>query len=265
MESNSSEDSCASEYSTESSDEDGMEVAQINGTKLLLPQGLCDKEDVFKEFFSVNLWDSLSDENKAHLQKFLPKFPENDEHEKSVTLEKLFKFEKFKFDSPLQQFHENLKAGYFRPDIARMRNMIRRAEYKEAKHRYKNHREVLKNSVLESRKNLLNQLRNLPPGSECKVEKVDVTNLDIIRHRTKRRYFQVLSSIRARTEDACSSDENYLDSTVSLSRKQKRHLSTIKSSIQNSSEQKYFCSFTGNSSINDLERLVLFRVLINVQ
>ncbi|XP_044747867.1 nuclear factor related to kappa-B-binding protein isoform X2 [Coccinella septempunctata] len=256
MDSNSSEDSCVSEYSTESSDEDGMEVAQINGAKLLLPQGLCDKEDVFKEFFSPNLWNSLSNENKTHLKAFLPKFPENDEEEKNITLERLFKFEKFKFNSPLQQFHENLKAGYFRPDIARMRNMIRKAEHKEAKYRYKNHKELLKNSVLESRRNLLNQLRNLPPGSEPKVNKVDLTNSDIIRHRTKRRYFQILSSIRAKTEEVCSSDENYLETTVSISRKQKRFLNGIKNSLPNTSEQKFFCSFTGTSSINDLERYI---------
>ncbi|KAL3265604.1 hypothetical protein HHI36_009808 [Cryptolaemus montrouzieri] len=218
MESNSSEESSVSDYSTESSDEDGMETAQINGTRLLLPQGLCDREDVFRDFFSPNLWNSLSDEHKTHLQTFLPKFPSNDEEEKTVTLQRLFNFETFKFSNPLQDFHHHLKAGYFRPDIARMRNLIRRAERKEAKHRYRNHKESIRNEVLDSRKKLLIQIRNLPPGIEPKVDKVNVTDIELIRHRTKRRYFQILSSI--------------------------------------SSEQKFSSTFTGKSSTLDLERYI---------
>ncbi|KAK9885726.1 hypothetical protein WA026_012495 [Henosepilachna vigintioctopunctata] len=258
MYSNSSEESNVSDYSTESSDEDGMETAQINGTRILLPQGLCDREDVFKEFFSQRLWNSLPDEHKTYLQTFLPQFPENDEEEKTITLQRLFNFESFKFSSPLREFHQQLKAGYFRPDIARMRNIIQKAERKEAKHRYKNHKERLKSAVLESRKNLLDQLRNLPPGSEPKFDKVDVSSVDLIRHQTKRRYFQILSSIRSKTAAGdCSSDENYLgNTTVSLSRKQKRHLNGIKNSLQNCSEQKYCSTLTGKSSLLDLERYI---------
>ncbi|XP_023018228.2 uncharacterized protein [Leptinotarsa decemlineata] len=239
---NTSSEDTSSDYSTESSDDDGMETAQINGVKIQLPQGLCERQDIFREIFSTETWNSLSDVNRQHLQTFLPNFPENDELEKTKTLQRLFDFEPFKFNSPLVKFHDDLKAGYFRPDIARMRGIIKKAERKEAKYRYKTFREQLKYEVLESQNKLIKQIRNLPPGIEPRQEKRKI-NIDYVSHRTKRRYFQILSQIKLKTDDAgCSSDENYPEGPpVSMSRKQKRHLNSVRSSLNNSKE-KYFNS-----------------------
>lgn len=52
-----------------------------------------------------------------------------------------------------------------------MRQMIRKAEEMEAKQRYRSFKERLKRDVLESRRKLLNVVRNLPPGVEPKVIK----------------------------------------------------------------------------------------------
>lgn len=241
MDNSSTEDS-SSDYTTESSEDDGMETAQINGIKIQLPQGLCERQDIFKEIFTSEVWNSFSDVHKQHLQTFLPNFPENDELEKTKTLQRLFDFDTFKFYSPLAKFHNDLKAGYFRPDIARMRKIIQKAEHKEAKYRYKTFREQLKHEVIQSQAKLLNQIRNLPPGVEPKQERKKF-NIDYVSHRTKRRYFQTLASIRAKTDDpGCSSDENYPEGPpVSLSKKQKRHLNSIKNSLSNSKE-KFFTS-----------------------
>ncbi|KAJ8922751.1 hypothetical protein NQ315_007786 [Exocentrus adspersus] len=259
MDENSSSEDSSSDYTTESSEDDGMETAQINGTKLQLPHGLCERQDIFREILSTEVWNSFSDVNKQHLQTFLPNFPENDDLEKTKTLQRLFDFETFRFTSPLVKFHDDLKAGYFRPDIARMRKIIRKAERKEAKYRYKTFREQLKHEVIESQHNLLNQIRCLPPGVEPKQEKRKV-NVDYVSHRTKRKYFQILSSIRLKTEDTgCSSDENYPEGApISLSRKQKRHLNSIRSSL-NSSKDKFFSS-TMTAKLNgfsvDLEKYI---------
>lgn len=252
MENSSSEDS-SSDYSTESSEDDGMETAQINGIKIQLPQGLCERQDIFREIFTSEVWNSFSDVHKQHLQTFLPNFPENDELEKTKTLQRLFDFDIFKFYSPLAKFHNDLKAGYFRPDIARMRKIIQKAELKEAKYRYKTFKEQLKHEVIQSQVKLLNQIRILPPGVEPKQERRRF-NIDYVSHRTKRRYFQTLSSIRSKTDDpGCSSDENYPEGPpISLSKKQKRHLNSIKNSLNNSKE-KYFTSTMyekSNVSIN---------------
>lgn len=241
MESSSSEES-SSDYSTDSSEDDGMETAQINDNRIVLPQGLCERQDIFREIFTSEVWNSFSDVHKQHLQTFLPNFPENDELEKTKTLQRLFDFDVFKFYSPLAKFHNDLKAGYFRPDIARMRKVIQKAEHKEAKYRYKRFREQLKHEVTESQARLLNQIRNLPPGVEPKHERRKF-NVNYVSNRTKRRYFQTLMSIRTKTDDpGCSSDENYPEGPpIPLSKKQKRHLNSIKNSL-NSSKEKFFTS-----------------------
>ncbi|CAG9819612.1 unnamed protein product [Phaedon cochleariae] len=241
MDNTSSEDS-SSDYTTESSDDDGMETAQINGEKLQLPQGLCERQDIFRDIFCTETWNSLSDENRQHLQTLLPNFPENDDEEKTKTLQRLFDFDVFRFNSPLVKFHDDLKAGYFRPDIVRMRGIIRKTEHKEAKYRHKTFREQLKNEVIESQSKLLSQFRNLPPGIEPRQSKRKL-NVDYVSHRTKRRYFQIVSSIRSKTDDpGCSSDENYPEGApLPMSRKQKRHLNSIRNSL-NSSKDKFFNS-----------------------
>ncbi|CAH1983909.1 unnamed protein product [Acanthoscelides obtectus] len=244
---NSSSEESSSEYSTESSEDDGMETAQINDVKLQLPHGLCEKQEIFREIISTEVWNSLSDENRQHLQTFLPNFPENDDLEKTKTLQRLFDCDVFHFNSPVSKFHDDLKAGYFRPDIARMRKIIHKAERKEAKYRYKTFREQLKYEVFESRNKLLTQVKNLPPGVEPRQDRRK-SDVDYVSYRTKRRYFQILSSIRSKTDDpGCSSDENYPDGPpVPLSRKQKRLLNSIKTSLSNSKEKLFTSTMTAN-------------------
>lgn len=83
----------------------------------------------------------------------------------------LFTGEEFRFGTnPLLQFHDQLKAGHFSPDIAKMRQMIHKAEGMESKQRYKSFKERLKRNVLESRRKLLSVVRTLPPGVEPKVK-----------------------------------------------------------------------------------------------
>lgn len=124
--------------------------------------------------------------------------------------------------------------------------------------RYKSYKEKLKHDVIESQKKLLTQIRNLPPGIEPKQEKRKLS-IDYTPHRTKRRYFQILSQIRAKVDDhGCSSDENYPEGPPpSLSRKQKRHLNSIKSGL---GKEKVFVSTMslkiGSNSIADLERYI---------
>lgn len=96
----SSEEISSSECETESSCEDegeSLETAKICGATLQLPQGLCESKEIFKEMFSLKTWNSLSEINKQHLKSFLPFFPENDDQEKNITLQKFFNKEKFRF------------------------------------------------------------------------------------------------------------------------------------------------------------------------
>jgi len=69
----------------------------------------------------------------SFFQKFLPTFKWADEAEKEETLRKLFARENIRFGNPLEDFHQRLKSGYFRPDIARMHKLLRRALCREYK------------------------------------------------------------------------------------------------------------------------------------
>ncbi|KAF2900365.1 hypothetical protein ILUMI_05821 [Ignelater luminosus] len=190
---------------------------------------------------------------------FYPPFQKMMSKKKNVTLYKLFNNEVFRFASPLQEFHEHLKAGHYRPDIAKMRLLIKKAERKEAKFRYKLHRERLKVEINESKNKLVNLVRNLPPGVEPRMDRLNPSApsyTNPISFRTKRRYFQELSAVREKVEETgFSSDENYPEGPPTpLSRKQKRHLNAIKNSASNS--ERINSTFTTKPNFIDLERLI---------
>lgn len=259
MNSDSSSEHTSSDCSTDSSDDEKLETVQVSGARIQIPQGLCERKTIFQEFFSLDTWNSLSDSNKQQLKKFLPSFSENDEHEKSNTIQKLFNGEVFKFSNPLSDFHDHLKAGHYRPDIAKMRYMIRKAERKEAKCRYRKFREQLESEVVESRQTLLNVVSALPPGVEPRIEKVSTNTPTFISptaYRTKMRYFQELSAIRSKVDEfGFSSDENYPEGPpTSISRKQKRHLNSIRNSHNFNGEKFIMSTMSTKTSGFDLEK-----------
>lgn len=86
----SSEENSSSECSTDSSDDDRLETAQIGDEHLEIPQGLCERQELFQQVFSAQTWNSLAENHRQHLRKFLPNFPENDDREKANSLQKLF-------------------------------------------------------------------------------------------------------------------------------------------------------------------------------
>lgn len=250
----SSEDNSSTDCSTDSSDDDKLESIQVCGSRLEIPQGLCEQKDVLQELLSLETWNSLSEVNKQHLRTFLPTFPENNDHERNVTLQRLLDGEVFRFTSPLTDFHEHLKAGHYRPDIAKIKYMIRKAERKEAKCRFRRYRNHLKEEVLESHNKLLNTINNLPPGVEPQLERQNAPIfISSIAYRTKRRYFQELAAIRAKVDESgFSSDENYPEGPPApLSRKQKRHLNSIKSS--SNFERVFVSTMATKPNVLDLE------------
>ncbi|CAG9762895.1 unnamed protein product [Ceutorhynchus assimilis] len=244
-----SEDSCSSEYSTDSSEDDGMETLYACGTKLQLPQGLCERQDIFNEFFTVDLWNSFSDEDKEHLQSFLPNFPGDEYEEKTKTLQRLFDFENFRFSNPLVKFFEHLKAGYLRPEIAQLRKQLNKKEIKEAKYRHKIYRNQLKEDILESQSKLLNKTHKHPKPPTDNMYLYD---------RTKKCYFQTLGAIKAKVDEQnLSPDENHPEGPCQrLSRKQKRHLNSIRNGL---SKKKLFSSTMDtklNGNLIDLEKYI---------
>lgn len=116
-------------------EEEVLEPVKILGHTLELPQDLLEDYGIFKEFFSLKTWESLEDKHKEHLKNFLPKYSDNDEEEKEKTIKMLFNREPFHFTSPLSDFHNNLRQGNYRPDIAKMKKFLLKARAKQQRHK----------------------------------------------------------------------------------------------------------------------------------
>ena len=57
--------------------------------------------------------------------------------------------------SPLDSFHKHISAGHFRPDIRRMRNLVRKAQQRRAIFEERKHAYELASELLKSRESLL--------------------------------------------------------------------------------------------------------------
>lgn len=66
--SSSESDETGSSYSEESNSSLRMEAVRVGGERLLLPQGLCENPDVFREFLSLDTWYSFSESQRQHLK-----------------------------------------------------------------------------------------------------------------------------------------------------------------------------------------------------
>lgn len=83
-----------------------------------------------------------------------------------------------------------------------------------------------------------------------------VSEMETLVHRTKRRYFQELAAIKTKVDETgFSSDENYPEGPpVAPSRKQKRHLNSIRNSVTMNGEKIYISTLATKSTGVDLER-----------
>ncbi|XP_049874798.1 nuclear factor related to kappa-B-binding protein isoform X2 [Pectinophora gossypiella] len=236
--SDSSESSSSSSESAGGSsegEEEVMEPVTILGHTLELPQELCEDYGVFKEFFSMKTWDSLSDEHKEHLKQFLPSFPENDDEEKEKTVKMLFNFEPFHFTSPLDDFFSNLRQGNYRPDIAKMRKFLMKARAKQQKHKIKAYYAKLLPEVLLSRERLLAAAKAAPPGPVPALQLLppkpsSKSNYKPLYMRARQRYFEELSAIRSEVGGEESEDDNYPEGPPEQYIRKRRHLAAGQSS-----------------------------------
>lgn len=229
----SGESSSSSETSSGSSegDDEIMEPVRILGQSFELPQELCEDYLVFKEFFSMKTWDALDDKHKEELNKYLPKFTENEEEEKEKTIKMLFNHEPFHFTSPLDDFYNNLRQGNYRPDIAKMRKFLMKARAKQQKHKIKSYYAKLLPEVLISRERLLAAVKAAPPGLVPRVpllpqkpsSKYSYKPLYL---RAKLRYFEELAAIRSEVGGDESEDENYPEGPPEQSVRKRKQLTS---------------------------------------
>ncbi|CAB0000894.1 unnamed protein product [Nesidiocoris tenuis] len=203
-----SDESQTSYHSDDSSESGQTETAVILGQTFHLPQALCDNPEIFKEVFSLETWNNFTNEQRQHLESFLPTFPEYDLEEKANTLGKLFNGETFKFGNPLTTFSNQLRAGYFRPDVARMRSLLRKAQQKESKRAQKWRTFDLLKSVLGSRQRLVDAVVNGEKPKPCPPSVKRRTRTSRSAQNVKARYFQELALLKEEVGESTQSSED---------------------------------------------------------
>lgn len=207
--SSSDSEETGSSYSDESNSSLRMEAVRVGGKSFLFPQGLCDNAEVFKEFLSLDLWNSFSEQHKQHLRNLLPSFPEKDAEEKDATIRMLFNRENIRFGNPLVEFQKQLRAGHFRPDVSKMRALLRKVQYKDYKRNERWRMYKLVKSVLASRQRLVDAVIN---GEKPKVFPPSPKKPSVsLSPNVKSRYFQELGLIKEEIGESSESseDENY--------------------------------------------------------
>lgn len=224
----------------ESNDEslgDNAEVAKILDQKFHLPKDLCEHSEIFKEFFSLDTWSQLSNDEQSHLANFLPEFPEHNKEERDETVHQLFTNSLARFNqTPLDAFHNNLQDGNYRPDIAHYRKSILKSEEREQRIRECERISLLAEKLVSSREKLLRSSYRCPAGSfpqlphsSTSVPRLSSSSATM---RANRRYFQEISKLTEELGLSVSDDEVVPDGMqTQLSKKQIKQFSEQVSSV----------------------------------
>ncbi|KAL7299791.1 hypothetical protein TKK_0007536 [Trichogramma kaykai] len=206
-ETNSSMDEDEDESNVVEHPEEQWETCIAGGTKVKLPQDLCEHAAIFKEMLDYpKFWDEcLSESQKESLYSFLPTFPKdcNIEAELDKTLDMLFKRETHRFGvTPLDDFHNQLSAGYFRPDMKKIRSMIKKARRKKSIFLERKRSYELTQQILKSRANLLYNAYNQGYMGQITQRSNIKSNLKkpmptLVDKQAQRRYKEELNAINA--------------------------------------------------------------------
>lgn len=201
-----------------------------------IPQELCEQKSLFKDVASLETWDEiLSNEQRAHLMKFLPTFPENDSLRKRQVIRDLFNGSNFKFGNPVDNFHKKLKDGLLSPEMAKMTSALSRAKHREYVYQQQHYFYKLLQEILISRKRLLEAAALLPPDQPVRMERIQPKPmLNSIEQRTKRKYLRELQELREEVGELATSseDENYPEGAPpKLTKRQKRQMMQLEVSL----------------------------------
>ncbi|XP_067045131.1 nuclear factor related to kappa-B-binding protein-like isoform X4 [Acropora muricata] len=194
----------------EESDLRGMEVCNFAGTELALPIDLIEEKDVFFKLISMDTWKSvLTQEDRKHLETFLPELPTDYPHAQEENLSALLGGQNFWFGNPVQQFQQKLKDGYFYPDVVKYKKLCRKAKLKEYKiQQQKYHRKLLR-EILISRQEILDQIGRQGPGEPINTSgQTPSANSVIMEHRVNTRLRRILEDCRQQCQDGSLSSDD---------------------------------------------------------
>ncbi|XP_015109741.1 nuclear factor related to kappa-B-binding protein [Diachasma alloeum] len=226
-------------------DEVRWETCVAGGSKVKLPQDLCEHPSILHEMLNPSLWqECLTEEQRLSLSQYLPLFPKDcdagGEQEKSLQL--LFQRENQRFGvAPLDTFTTHLSSGHYRPDIRRMRRLVRKAQQRRLLFDERKRTYELAEQLLKSRESLLITAykqgfsQSAQPPSKLHWRKPKPS---IIEERTQSRYLEELQALRnelgtVRLADTTSeNEENYPQYQPPSKQKKKRKVQMGQSSIR---------------------------------
>ncbi|KAK3099190.1 hypothetical protein FSP39_000785 [Pinctada imbricata] len=205
-----------------------MERCMLGKEEILLPEVMIEQSHIFKDVLSVDTWKTvLTSEQRTHLMKFLPKFPENDRREKEITAKKLLEGENFKFGNPLTNLQQKMKDGFCSPDISKYSSLCRSVKYREYKHRQQRRYTNMLKEMLVARQKVFEQLRKIPPDGNLKLEyNPPQPKKSTIETRVKKTYVRLMKEVREEcgVEDTSSEEEREDEDNPGISQKSKKQL-----------------------------------------
>ncbi|XP_063977217.1 nuclear factor related to kappa-B-binding protein [Diachasmimorpha longicaudata] len=226
-------------------DEVRWETCVAGGSKVKLPQDLCEHPSILHEMLNPNLWqECLTGEQRLSLSQYLPLFPKECDAvgEQAKSLQLLFQRENQRFGvAPLDTFTTHLSSGHYRPDIRRMRHLVRKAQQRRLLFDERKRTYELAEQLLKSRETLLITAykqgfsQSAQPPSKFHWRKPKPS---IIEERTQSRYLEELQALRnelgtVRLADTTSeNEENYPQHQPLLKQKRKRKVQINQSSIR---------------------------------
>lgn len=206
-------------------DEPGSFSEQTETVKLLeekfdLPKGLCAQPEVFYEFFAMeHLWKELPTETCSELMALLPEFPQNDALEKKKTIEKLFNYETFRFNSsPLVEFQKNLEDGHYLSDVVRYRSKVAKSERHEQRYQECERISRLAQKLASSRGNLLNVAYKSPLYAPLELRRSADPEAftESVATRARKRYLNEIATVSSESNLPFSASDDEISAPIDI-------------------------------------------------
>ncbi|XP_045441395.1 nuclear factor related to kappa-B-binding protein isoform X4 [Pipistrellus kuhlii] len=187
-----------------------MEDCLLGDTRVSLPEDLLEDPEIFFEVVSLSTWQEvLSDTQRAHLQQFLPRVPEDSAEQQNQLLLALFRGENFRFGNPLHIAQKLFRDGHFNPEVVKYRQLCFKSQYKRYLNSQQQYFHRLLKQILASRNDLLEMARRSGPALSWRQKRPSPSRTPEEREwRTQQRYLKVLREVKEECGDtALSSDE----------------------------------------------------------
>ncbi|XP_015596568.1 nuclear factor related to kappa-B-binding protein isoform X2 [Cephus cinctus] len=220
------------------------EICVAAGTRVKLPQDLCEHFSIFREFLDYpRVWQEyLTESQRESLRCLLPAFPIDCDVdvECDKTLRMLFHRENQRFGvTTLDSFHNHLSTGHFRPDIRRMRSLVRKAQQRRLLFEERKRTYELAGQLLKSRECLLSnaykQGFSQPIHRTISKFQWRKPKPALVEEKTQLRYIEELDALKAElganttfsVDTTSENDENYPHQQYGGAKQKKKKRTTM--------------------------------------